>query len=128
MKKERPEDSLKAEYDSQEPGFRALVQALVLGTYTTFDYSPTDQEIKQLYARMKKVRMSSLENKDLPVNDYNEMKARLIAAEKKMLNTQRFCQGDASETGLVQFAQSIMDLNETRAKYPVHIFKNAAGK
>lgn len=100
----------------------------MLGTYTTFDYSPTDNEVKQLYARMKKVRLSSLDNKDLPIDDHNEMKNRLIAAEKKMLNTQRFCQGDASETGLVQFAQSIMDLNETRAKYPVHIFKNAADK
>merc|ERR1719498_2159591 len=56
------------------------------------------------------------------------MKARLVAAEARLLNTQRFCQGDASETGLVQFAQSIMDLNETRGKYPVHVFKSAAGK
>ena len=29
----------------------------------------------------------------------------------------RHCKGDASETGLVQFAQGIMDLNETREKY-----------
>lgn len=84
--------------------------------------------MKQLYARMKKVRVSSLEDKDLPAADAAEMKARLIAAESKLLNTQRFCQGDASETGLVQFAHSVMDLDETRKKYPVHVFKSAAGK
>jgi hypothetical protein len=32
------------------------------------------------------------------------MKARLRAAEKNLLNIKRNCKGDASETGLVQFA------------------------
>jgi len=40
----------------------------------------------------------------------------------------RHCKGDASETGLVQFAQGIMDLNETREKYPTHVCKDAKGK
>jgi len=126
--KDRPDDSLRAEYDPNEPGFNSLIQAIVCGTYTTFEYSPSEQECKQLYARMKKIRVSTLEDKTLPDDVMREMKNRLITAEAKMLNTQRFCQGDASETGLVQFAQSIMDLNETRAKYPVHTFKSAAGK
>jgi sodium/potassium-transporting ATPase subunit alpha len=56
------------------------------------------------------------------------MKARLKAAEENMLYTLRHCKGDASETGLVQFAQGVMDLNETRAKYPTHITKNENGK
>jgi sodium/potassium-transporting ATPase subunit alpha len=56
------------------------------------------------------------------------MRARLIAAEQKMLYTSRHCKGDASETGLVQFVQPIMDLTETRGKFPVHNFVNAAGK
>lgn len=56
------------------------------------------------------------------------MKARLVAAEARLLNTQRVCQGDASETGLVQFAQSVMDLDDTRKARPVHVFKSAAGK
>jgi sodium/potassium-transporting ATPase subunit alpha len=29
-------------------------------------------------------------------------------------------QGDASETGVVKFVQSLNDLEETRARYPVH--------
>jgi sodium/potassium-transporting ATPase subunit alpha len=52
----------------------------------------------------------------------------LKAAEEKMLYIHRHCKGDASETGLVQFAQGVMDLNETRTKFPTHTYKNDAGK
>lgn len=45
-----------------------------------------------------------------------------------MLYVQRHCKGDASETGLVQFAQAIQDLDKTRAAYPNHVFQNSAGK
>jgi sodium/potassium-transporting ATPase subunit alpha len=50
------------------------------------------------------------------------MKARLRCAEKGLLNVHRHCKGDASETGLVQFAQSVMDLDVTRAKYKTHSY------
>jgi sodium/potassium-transporting ATPase subunit alpha len=56
------------------------------------------------------------------------MKARLFAAEKNLLNIHRRCKGDASETGLVQFAQSIHDLDELRKKYPTHSFASDTGK
>lgn len=100
-----------------------MVRALVLGTYTIFNYDPSDDEAKQLYARVRKVAVASLEGKDLPVQDSKEMKARLRAAEKKLLNIHRHCKGDASETGLVQFAESVMPLEATRAKYPTHKYK-----
>jgi sodium/potassium-transporting ATPase subunit alpha len=57
-----------------------------------------------------------------------EMKARLKSAESKLLTIHRRCKGDASETGLVQFAEAIMSLNDTRDKAPTHKFKNDAGK
>jgi len=100
----------------------------VCGTYTTFHYDPTEDEAKQLYARMKKVPVSSLENIALPAAETKEMIARLKAAEEKMLYVNRHCRGDASETGLVQFAQAIMDIDGTRAKIPTHSFKSSAGK
>lgn len=128
LEKAKPEDKFRAEYDVNDAGFRDLVQGVVCGTYTIFNYDPTEQECKQLYARMKKVAVSSLEDKTLDVNDQNEMKKRLISAEAKLLYTARHCKGDASETGLVQFAQAIMDLNETRSRYPTHSYKNSAGK
>ena len=45
-----------------------------------------------------------------------------------MLYIHRHCKGDASETGLVQFAQGVMDLNATRQQFPTHVSKDAAGK
>jgi sodium/potassium-transporting ATPase subunit alpha len=45
------DDQLELGYDAQDPAFRALVQAIILGTYTVFQYDPSDEECKQLYAR-----------------------------------------------------------------------------
>ena len=99
-----------------------------MGTYTIFNYDPTDDEAKQLYARMKKVPVASLEEYTLTTSESKEMKARLKMAEQDLLYTQRHCKGDASETGLVQFAQGIMDLDKTRSENPTHVYKNDAGK
>lgn len=74
-----------------------------MGTYTQFIYDPSEDEAKQLYARLRKVAVASLEHKTLEVKDRKEMDARLMAAEKTLLNVHRRCKGDASETGLVQF-------------------------
>jgi sodium/potassium-transporting ATPase subunit alpha len=52
----------------------------------------------------------------------------LKTAEERMLYIHRHCKGDASETGLVQFAQGVMDLNETRGKLKTHVAKDANGK
>jgi len=128
MAKDRPDDSLKAEYDVTDVSFKMLIQGVVLGTYTIFNYDPTEQECKMLFARLRKKRVADLENVNLEEADMREMRARLITAESRLINTQRFCKGDASETGLVQFCGSIMDLDETRAEFPTHIFKNSANK
>jgi sodium/potassium-transporting ATPase subunit alpha len=45
----------------------------------------------------------------------------LKTAEEKMLYIHRHCKGDASETGLVQFAQGVMDLDATRGSLPTHV-------
>lgn len=99
-----------------------MVKAIVLGTYTIFNYDPSDDEAKQLFARVRKVAVSSLEGKELDVKDMKEMKARLRYAEKGLLNIHRHCKGDASETGLVQFCESVMSLDSTRKKYPTHVY------
>lgn len=127
-KKEKPDDKFIAEYDPQDKGFRSLVEAVVLGTYTIFNYDPSDDEAKTLLARIQKKPVAALENYTLTPSELKEMKARLKTAEADLLYTSRHCKGDASETGLVQFVQAIMDLDETRGKYPTHIYKNDAGK
>jgi hypothetical protein len=96
---------LEIEYSLQDPGFMALVEAVVLGTYTVFSYEPSDDEAKQLYARMQKIAVASLEHTTLDSAVATEMKARLRAAESRLLNIHRKCMGVASETGLVQFAE-----------------------
>jgi len=57
-----------------------------------------------------------------------EMTARLKVAEESMLYTARHCKGDASETGLVQFCQPLMDLQKTRDANPVFQFTTKTGK
>jgi len=126
--KEKPDEKLIAEYDPKDPNFAALVQAIILGTYTIFNYDPTDDEAKQLYARMKKVTVESVLDYELTPSEMKEMKARLKVAEQSLLYTQRHCKGDASETGLVQFVQAVSDIPETRAAYPTHNYTNEAGK
>jgi len=126
--KEKPDEKLIAEYDPKDPNFAALVQAIILGTYTIFNYDPTDDEAKQLYARMKKVTVESVLDYELTPSEMKEMKARLKVAEQSLLYTQRHCKGDASETGLVQFVQAVQDIPETRNKYPTHVYKNDSGK
>jgi sodium/potassium-transporting ATPase subunit alpha len=102
-----------------------LVKAMVLSSSTFFTYDPSDDDCKKLLARIKGVPVAQIET--LSVDEKKEMRARLVVAEKRLLYINRFCKGDASETGLVQFAQPILDLEETRKKYPIHVY-NDKGK
>lgn len=77
---------------------------------------------------MNGVPVANYEGKEMDAKDMKDAAGRLICAEKEMAYIHRHCKGDASETGLVQFAQAIMDLNKTRAQFPTHIYKNEAGK
>ena len=60
---------MKAEYDVTDVSFRQLVQGVVLGTYTVFNYDPTEPECKMLYARLRKVQVAALEGVTLADND-----------------------------------------------------------
>lgn len=91
-------------------------------------YDPSEDECKQLYARINKKPVAAYEGVTLEASVIKEMKARLIAAEKKMLYIHRHCKGDASETGLVQFAQAIMDLDETRSSNATYTYASETGK
>jgi len=124
----KPDDKIQIEYDITDAAFISLVQAIALGTYTIFTYDPTEDESKQLYARIQGKPVAAYENVTLDPSVIREMRARLIVAEKKLLYIHRHCKGDASETGLVQFAQAIMDLDDIRGKYKTHEYKNDAGK
>ena len=71
---------------------------------------------------MKGVPVADFEGKVMDEGEMKDAKARLICAEREMAYIHRHCKGDASETGLVQFGQAVMDLDETRAKYPTYMY------
>ena len=120
--KEKPDEKIMIGYNPQDAAFRELVKAVVLGTYTVFMYSPTDDEAKQLIARIDGVPVANFEGKTMDEERMKDAKGRLIAAEKDLLYIHRHCKGDASETGLVQFGQAVMDLDETRNKFPTYTY------
>lgn len=128
QKKPKPDENFNVGYDIKDHNFLSLVQAIVLGTYTIFNYDPSIDECKTLYARIKRQPVANFENYTLNSSEEKEMKARLIAAEKNMPYIARHCKGDASETGLVQFAQAVMDLDETRGNLPTHEYTGDSGK
>merc|ERR1719163_457247 len=82
MAKEKPDEKMQIEYDINDPGFRSLIQAVVLGTYTIFNYDPSDDDAKTLLARMQKKPVAALEHYTLTDAENKEMKARLKAAEE----------------------------------------------
>jgi magnesium-transporting ATPase (P-type) len=59
--KDKPDEKIIIGYDHKDPAFVEMVKAIVLGTYTFFSYTPSDDEIKQLHARMLKVPVANLE-------------------------------------------------------------------
>jgi sodium/potassium-transporting ATPase subunit alpha len=122
QKKEKPDDHIIPGYELTDKSFMELVKAMVLSSSTFFTFDPTDDDCKKLFARIQGVPVSNVDT--LTAEQKKEMRARLIVAEKRLLFINRFCKGDASETGLVQFAEPIMSLDSTRAKYPVHKFED----
>ena len=55
---------------------------MVLGTYTIFNYDPSDDDAKTLLARIQKKPVAALENYTLTEAEKKEMIARLKAAEE----------------------------------------------
>ena len=101
---EQPEKSSTLGYDPSDPNFLHMIQTMILSTSASFSYAPTDDECKQLLAKMKRVPVSEYDGKVLDEATMNDCRTRLLAAEKRLLYVQRHCKGDASETALIQFA------------------------
>jgi sodium/potassium-transporting ATPase subunit alpha len=118
--KHKPDDFIVPGYEPKDAAMDELIKAIVLSTSTYFAYEPTTDDAKKLFARSRGVALADID--DLPPNDMNEMKARLRVAEKELLYVHRFCKGDASETGLVQWAQPLKDLEQWRNDYPTHTY------
>ena len=121
----KPDENIVPGYDSNDSAFKDLVKAIVLSTSTYFAYEPTTEDAKKLYARVRGMAVADVDDKTMSPADEDEMKARLRIAEGGLNYVNRFCKGDASETGLVQFAQPLLDLDATRADFPTHSYTPA---
>jgi magnesium-transporting ATPase (P-type) len=96
-----------------------------MSTSARFAYTPTEEEIKKHYAKKHGKSFAAIKGTQLPEEDERASKEALIEAEKNMPYSERSVEGDASETGLIRFAQLVMDIEETRAAYPIaHYQKN----
>jgi sodium/potassium-transporting ATPase subunit alpha len=126
--KEDPNTKTRVDYDVNDPGFMALMQAVALGTYTIFEYNPKEDEIKRLYALKNNINMSKMTNYKLKEEDELDMIDKLVRAEKNMLYKMRSTKGDASETGLVKFVQPVLDIEKERNSYPTCTYNDQNGK
>jgi hypothetical protein len=52
FEKNKDKEDLDIGYERNDPAFLALMDAMVLGTTTFFNYDPSTEECKSLYARM----------------------------------------------------------------------------
>jgi len=123
----KPDENLVPGYDKEDPAFKELVKAVVLSTSTYFAYEPTTEDAKKLFARVRGVAVADVDDKAMSAADEDEMKARLRTAEGSLNYVNRFCKGDASETGLVQFAQPLLDLEAARRGFPTHSYVPPGG-
>lgn len=103
--------------------FKELVKLMALGSKASFSYQPSDEEIilfltKQVTLPKPKEGQTQIEA--IPRDLKDDVCDILIEAEKSLPIKDKRVQGDASETGVVKFVQTLNDIEETRATYPVH--------
>lgn len=110
-----------------------MVKAIALSTTSIFFYSPDPAEVKARVAKTSKYKADGPEMKELkPGSDaeavFNQCRDAMIAEENAMNYIKRSVKGDASETGLIKFAQPILmkdyggqyndGLNDIRKAFP----------
>jgi hypothetical protein len=92
---------------------------MILGSKATFSFSPSTDEIKQYLAKEKKIVGKKILSLEVTEEDRARVKKAMIEAEQQRPLYLRKTQGDASETGIIKFAQAIRDIEEYRSAKPV---------
>ena len=99
-------------YDTKDPGFMELVKTMALSTTSIFSYQPNSEDIRDRIAKKKKTNIKNIPKDPEPggagYEDHMAMKQEMIDDEKAMNYIKRNVEGDASETGLVKFAQPVL--------------------
>jgi sodium/potassium-transporting ATPase subunit alpha len=84
--------------------------------------------MKQFYGKKHGKSLDQIKGHTLSEDEEKEAREALVAAENALPYSKKNVDGDASETGLIRFAQLIMDLEETRGKHPIFSFDKAGKK
>ena len=99
-------------YDTKDAGFAELVKTMALTTTSIFTFQPPNEDVRMAISKRKKVSLSKVPKDPEPggpgYDDYQKYKKELIDEEKAQNYLKRNVEGDASETGLVKFAQPVL--------------------
>lgn len=93
--------------------FKTLVNAIALSTTSIFNYNPTDDAVRSGYIKENgldenDVGATADKQSDKIKTELRAYKEKMIENESKAYYIKRNVEGDASETGLVKFAQPIL--------------------
>ena len=99
-------------YDRNNPEFKEFLRCLALTTTSKFAYTPKNEEIRAKTAKLDKISLEKVPKEPKPDDDgyvrYLEVKQKMIDEEAANNYIKREVQGDASETGLIKFAQPLL--------------------
>lgn len=112
------------EYNINDPGFKAVMECVALGSKASFKYKPTLEDVKTFIARREHKNPAAYLNTVLDQKVIDDIEQKLIDIEKALPLNERNATGDASEKGLIKFYQGIQDLEKARETFPTFIYED----
>lgn len=115
-------DSVKPDYNINEPTCAELIKTVALGTKAFFTYTPNEQIIRRKIGKLLNINPKKVTKEEMEEN--KESVEKMLIEEESLKPVQvRKTEGDASESGLIKFIQPIEDLINIRGKYPIYNYK-----
>ncbi|CDW80621.1 k antiporter p-type alpha subunit family protein [Stylonychia lemnae] len=114
---------LKLDYDIKDPAFKNILDCMILGSKASFAFNPKNEEIKAYIAKKKGSKIRDYARYIITEEEKEQARQELLQAELNLPVEKRNVTGDASETGIIKFAQSIRDVETERQTYPVFSYE-----
>lgn len=115
-------DTMKIDYNINDPTCAELIKTVALGTKAIFTYNPNELAIKRKIGKIINKNPKSITK--IETEENKEAAEKLLIEEENLKPIQaRHTEGDASESGLIKFIHPIQDLNAIRGKYPIYSYK-----